>query len=226
MAGYGQNYDRKLAMQCFEDMQHESVKPNHVTFVNLLAACSRVGLVEEACYQFKSMQEDHGIFPTAYHYNCIVELLGRAGLLIEAEDLLQSVPFQLYLVGLTSLLNHCNRHGNVEVGKWCFDSIYTIDSRFAAGYSLMSNIYTDAGLWEDAVRIEELRNFVNAWKKPGKACVEIGNKVHNFTVGDKSHPQSKEIYAKLKRLHEQMIGASSNARRTLELSPWPQIECL
>lgn len=204
VAGYAKHSDYQSAVHFFHNMQKLRIRPNGVTYLSLISACSHMGLVKEGCLHFKYMTESDGVLPTLEHYNVLVDLLGRAGYLDEAEDLLQTLPFGLDYVGWVSLLDSCRLSGDVHRGRRCFDNIVTIEGQSALGYVLMSNIYAHAGLWEDVKKLEELRKCANLWKKPAKAFIEINNHVHDFIVDDISHPQAGEIYAKLKTLNSQI----------------------
>lgn len=166
--------------------------------------CSHIGLVNEGHHHFESMREVHGIAPTFEHYNCMVDLLGRAGFLAEAENLLYTMPFLPNIVGWISLLTNCRIYGNLDLGRQCFDYIIDIDSRNATGFVHMSNIYNCGGMREYADKVEEYRQSANAWKKPGKAVIEVDNKFHDFLVGGKNHSQIDSIYAKLSNLNLHM----------------------
>ncbi|KAI5056374.1 hypothetical protein GOP47_0028192 [Adiantum capillus-veneris] len=156
--------------------------------------------IEEGCRHFKSIRERYGVLPTLEHYYSMVELLGHGSHFDEAEDLMESVPFRSTIVGWTSLLAASRRHGNVKLGKRCFEHAVSINPGYSAEYKLMWSLYTGAGLMDDAEKVEELRISANAWKKPAKAFIEVDNHVHCFIVGDKTHPQSGGIYAKLESL--------------------------
>lgn len=194
----------RMASQLFEKMQLASLKPNDVTFVSLLSACSHAGLVDQGFLHFKSMREEHSILPTLQHYDCMVELLGHAGFLKEAVDLLDSIPFQCNVVGWTSLLGACRKGGMVSLGRQCFDQILKLDLRCSPAYAIMASIYANAGMQEDVEKVEQLKKSANVWKKPAKAFIEVDNHVHDFIVGDRSHPQSDDIYKKLNSLDTQM----------------------
>lgn len=204
IAAYVENTECRLAFQHFEDMKRAGLKPNDVTFICLLSACSHMGVSDEGISHFTSMRDDHGIIPGLKHYDCMVDILGHAGCLKEAQDLLDTIPFAPNLVGWTSLLSSCRAHGETRLAKECFDHVVNVDPRNAAVYVLMSNIYAYAGMHKDAEKVEELRKCQKLWKKPGKAFIEIGNQVHEFNAGDNSHPQSDKIYAKVKSLSMQM----------------------
>lgn len=204
IAGYALHSNYEAAFKHFLTMQKAGCRPDSVTFVCLLSACSHVNLVDEGWHHYNVMTEEYGISPTVEHLVCMVDLLGRAGRLREAEALLKNTPFQSNIVGWKSLLFNCRKKGDVELGERCFCHVTSLDSKDPASYVLMSNIYANAGMWENAGRVEELKKQARVWKKPGKAFIEIGNKVHDFVVGDRSHPQSDAIYAKLKSLSAQM----------------------
>lgn len=134
----------------------------------------------------------------------MADILGHAGCVKEAEDLLHTIPNKDNIVGWMSFLSDCTTYSNVDGGKRCFKRVTEVDSRHASGYALMSNIYASAGMLEDADKVLELRKCANAWKKPGEAFIEIDNKIHGFIVEDKTHPQTDEIYSKIGRLYVQM----------------------
>lgn len=204
IASYAQHNDYESAVACFHNMEEHGILPNTVIFTCLLTACNHANRVDEGCHHFKSIREHYRLLPTLEHYYSMVELLGHGGLFEEAEDLMESVPFQSTMVGWTSLLAASRRHGNVKLGRRCFQRAVSIDPGYSSEYRLMWSLYTGAGLLDDAEKVEELRKSANAWKKPAKAFIEIDNHVHSFTVGDKTHPRSGEIYAKLESLSNEM----------------------
>eukprot|EP00250_Pteridium_aquilinum_P014241 c21867_g1_i1 orf=781-2184(-) len=109
----------EVALQCLRNMQLDSIKPDNVTFINILSTCSHAGLVDELYRHIKSMHEDHGIVPDTKHFTCMMDLLGQMGHLSEATNLHQMIEPDI--VSSVSLLTACQRHGNVELGRLCFD---------------------------------------------------------------------------------------------------------
>ncbi|MCO5583578.1 hypothetical protein L7F22_037491 [Adiantum nelumboides] len=205
IAGCALQSNLPLASDYFNSMLDSGLKPNDVTFINLFSACSHAGYVQEACRHFKSIRKDHNLEPTLEHYNSMVDVLGRAGLFKEAEDLMESIPFLLDIIGWTSLLGSCSIHTNVELGERCFNRVLD-KGGCATAYTLMSSIYAAAGMEKDAARIQDMRRFLRVWKKPAKAFIEVENQVHSFLVGDDSHPRSDDVCAKLKSLNVAMRG--------------------
>lgn len=143
IAGHAWHGDCRLSMQCFEAMKHEGLRPDDAVFTSILAACSHAGSLKKGLSCFRSMTEDHNIMPGIQHYNSIVDLLGRAGLFKEAEDLLHCMPRSANTTGWTSLLTGCRTYGNTEVGQRCFDVIVDMAPNDASSFMLMSNIYRD-----------------------------------------------------------------------------------
>lgn len=141
----------------FEKMCRAGVKPDGVTFLCLLSACSHAGSVDEGRHLFTSMKRDYGLTPTADHYSCLLDLLGRAGRLVDAADFLDCTPGETTLEGQTSLLSHCKENGNIELGHQCFDQFIKFDNSNAPGYVLMSHACSHVGVQIDISSTDESR---------------------------------------------------------------------
>ena len=138
IAGFSWNGDYDMAFRHLMYMQQDGFKPNEVTFISLFSFCSQIGFVSEASRNMDLMRELYYVQPTMDHYNVMVDALGRAGFLKEADDLIQTVPFAQNLVGWASLLSHCNTHCNTKLGKHSFNHFITFDSTHASGYMHMA----------------------------------------------------------------------------------------
>lgn len=172
IAGYAQRGNSKAVQQLFKSMQIEGVQPDDVTILSLLTTVSHVGSLEEGILLFRRVQEEYGLVPTLDHFNCLVDLLGRAGRLEEAQDLLQSMPPVPNVVGWTSLLGHCKTYANLDVGTQCYINFVALDKEDATGYVLMWKIFSQFWMEEGAERAEELLRQVEALKMSRKACIE------------------------------------------------------
>ena len=117
--GYSRSGNVKLALQCFYEMLDDGIKPNEAIFVCILTACGHSGLVDEGYKYFNLMKNDHNITPTIRHHICMVDLLARAGHLIEAEKALTALDVNLN--GCRSLLTAGKTFGNCDIGKRCFE---------------------------------------------------------------------------------------------------------
>ncbi|CAK9210480.1 unnamed protein product [Sphagnum troendelagicum] len=195
MHGHG-----KDALQHFERMCEEGVEPNDVTFVCLLSACSHAGLVDEGMHCYTSMITDYMISAKLEHYTCMVDLLGRAGHLQEAENMIMAMPFEPHVAPWMALLGACRIHGNVEMGERVAKQILELDPENSAGYVLLSNIYAAAGNMHLSKNVEQQRKERGVKKHPGRTWIEVNNEVHTFVVDDQDHPQMIEIRAELQRL--------------------------
>jgi len=200
IAGYAQNGCGTEALHLFEEMQLSRIKPDHVTFVGVLSACSHVGLVDEGQHYFDSMSQDYGIVPRMEHYACMVDLFGRAGLLDEADAFINEMPCKPGALVWRTLLGACKTHGSPKLGKRAAKYLLELEPRDTAIYVLLSNIYAMSGRWDDVADIRKLMKDKGIEKEPGCSWIEVKSRVHSFVIADRSHPETEEIYAKLEAL--------------------------
>ncbi|CAM6018447.1 unnamed protein product [Sphagnum balticum] len=195
MHGHG-----KEALKHFEQMCEEGVQPNDITFICLLSACSHSGLVDEGMHCYASMVTDYMISAKLEHYTCMVDLLGRAGRLQEAENMIMAVPCKPHVAAWMALLGACRIRGNVEMAERVAKRILEMEPNNAAVYVLLSNIYAAAGNKLLCENVERQRKENGVKKQQGCTWIEVNNEVHTFVVGDQDHPQITEIHAELQRL--------------------------
>jgi pentatricopeptide repeat protein len=193
IVGYAQHGCGKEALQLFEEMQEAGMRPDHITFVGVLSACSHVGLVDEGCRYFGSLSEEYGITPTMEHYACMVDLFGRAGQLDEVEDFINKMPVEPDALIWQTLLSACRIHGNIKLGKHAADRIFDLQPENDSTYVLLSNLYAAAGRWNDVANVRKQMADRGVKKEPGCSWIEIKNSVHVFLSEDTSHPQVNEI---------------------------------
>ncbi|XP_057824446.2 pentatricopeptide repeat-containing protein DOT4, chloroplastic-like isoform X2 [Cryptomeria japonica] len=203
ISAYGIQGRSKDALQLFHQMEHAGLKPNHITFVAVLFACSHAGLVDDGWRYFDCMCQNC-IPPQREHYACMVDLLGRAGQLNEALDIINKMPFEPDANMWGALLAACRIHSNIELGERVADHLFEMDPENTGYYVLMSNIYAAAGRWGDVTKVRKLMEERGLKKKPGWSWIEVDSRVHAFLIGDTSHPQSENIYAILKSLSLRM----------------------
>eukprot|EP01018_Ginkgo_biloba_P010114 Gb_03354 [translate_table: standard] len=204
IAGYGIHGHGQDALALFSQMQQTGTKPNDITFVSVLSACSHAGLVEEGCKYFDCMSRDYCITPRVKHYACMVDILGRAGRLDEAHDFIKKMPIVPDAAVWGALLGACKIHSNIELGECVAAHIFHLQPDNVGYYVLLSNIYAAAGKWDDVAKVRALMNNRGLKKTPGCSFIELDNMVHTFCVNDRSHPQSDKIYAMLETLAGQM----------------------
>eukprot|EP01018_Ginkgo_biloba_P031733 Gb_22996 [translate_table: standard] len=204
IVGYAMHGCGKEALQLFEQMQHTGMNPNYITFVGVLSACCHAGLVDDGWRYYDSMSRYYQITPGMEHYCCMVDLLGRAGHLEEAQDFINKMPIKPDAAVWAALLGACRIHNNLELGECAAERLIELDPKILAPYVLLSNIYAAAGRWDDIEKLKQKMNDKSLSKKPGCSWIEINKEIYVFLVGDKSHPQTQEIYAKLESLSGQM----------------------
>lgn len=204
IVGYAQNGHGTEALEVFQEMLASGEKPDHVTMIGVLSACSHAGLVHEGRQYFHSMSKDYGLEPMKDHYTCMVDLLGRAALLNEAKNLIESMPISPDGIVWGSLLAACKVHGDIHLGKYVAEKLLEIDPHNSGPYVLLSNMYAERGHWRDVKRIRTLMRQRGVIKQPGCSWVEVQSHMHVFMVKDKRHPQKKEIYSLLRTLTEFM----------------------
>ncbi|KAF3647691.1 Pentatricopeptide repeat-containing protein [Capsicum annuum] len=200
IVGYAQNGHAMEALETFKGMLVSGEKPDHVTMIGVLCACSHVGLVEEGRKYFYSMGTEYGLTPLKDHYTCMVDLLGKAGRLPEAKDLIESMPMPPDSVVWGSLLAACKIHKEIELGKYVAEKLLEIDPTNSGPYVLLSNMYAEQGRWQDVKMVRKLMRQRGVVKQPGCSWIEIQSEVHVFMVKDRRHAQKKEIYLILNTL--------------------------
>ncbi|XP_058112386.1 pentatricopeptide repeat-containing protein At3g12770-like [Magnolia sinica] len=207
IAGCGIHGHGIQAIAVYTQMREAGLEPNQTTFVSLLSACSHSGLVEEGLSLFQAMARDHGIRPSEKHYACLVDLLGRAGRLEEAEALIEQMPFQPGGAVLEALLSGCRTHKNINMGIRTADRLLGLDARNPGIYIMLSNIYAEGGRWSDVDNMRSLMRKRGLKKTPGYSLIEVGNQVHAFFAGDRTHPCWTQIHQMLESLRLQMEAA-------------------
>ncbi|XP_077233929.1 tetratricopeptide repeat (TPR)-like superfamily protein [Tasmannia lanceolata] len=175
VAAYAQHGKGKESIHCLKAMKESGIEPDPVTFTIVLSACSHAGLVDEGRWIFSSMVEDYAVERGVDHYCCIIDLLGRAGHLDEAERLINSMPFPAESHIWWALLGACRAHCNVRLGRIAAGFLLEIEPDNPAVYVFLSNIYAAAGQWEEAASVRELMRKNGVIKKPGCSWMESQN---------------------------------------------------
>jgi pentatricopeptide repeat protein len=195
----------KKAFDCFLEMERAGVKPNDVTFVGLLSACSHSGLVEQGRWCFDVMKHDYMIEPQIYHYACMVDILSRARLFDESMILIRSMPMKPDVYVWGALLGGCQMHGNIELGEKVAHHLIDLEPHNHAFYMNLCDIYAKAGRFDAAKRIRNLMKERRIETKvPGCSMIEINGVVQEFSVGGSSELPMKELILVLDRLSNEM----------------------
>ncbi|XP_057838479.2 pentatricopeptide repeat-containing protein At4g02750 isoform X2 [Cryptomeria japonica] len=184
IVGNAQNGHAVEGLQLFKQLESIGIKPNDVTFVGVLCACSHAGLVEEGWQLFVSMSRDYSITPRVEHYASMVDLLGRSGLLNEAEDFIGRMPAEVQADAVVwgALLAACRVHGNADIAERVAHTLFKLEPHNSGPYVLLSNIYAAAGKWGDVSKVRKMMKERGVEKQPGCSWIEVQNNVHTFVV--------------------------------------------
>ncbi|XP_010437236.1 PREDICTED: pentatricopeptide repeat-containing protein ELI1, chloroplastic-like [Camelina sativa] len=205
IAGYAMHGYSQEALKLFDEMRFVTgLQPTDITFIGTLQACAHGGLVNEGVRLFESMGQEYGIKPKIEHYGCLISLLGRAGQLKRAYEIIKNMKIEADSVLWSSVLGSCKLHGDFVVGKEIAEYLIGQNITNSGIYVLLSNIYASAGDYEGVAKVRNLMKEKGIVKEPGISTIEIDNKVHEFRAGDREHMESKEIYTMLRKMSERI----------------------
>ncbi|XVF28523.1 hypothetical protein REPUB_Repub15cG0036900 [Reevesia pubescens] len=178
ICGFAHHGYAEKALEMFERMRLTDIKPNHITFIGVLSACSHAGLVDQGQYYFDYMKSRCSLEPTTEHYTCIVDLLGRFGLIDEAISFLNQmredgieVPASVW----GALLGACRIHSNIEVGVIAAEKVLEIEPHNSGIYLILAEMYLSCGRREDAESIRARMEEKGVRKQHGRSWVEANN---------------------------------------------------
>ncbi|KAK8642073.1 hypothetical protein V6N13_011435 [Hibiscus sabdariffa] len=155
--GYGKNGNSNEALKLFYVMQECCVKPNDVTFLSALSACGHAGLLAKGQEIFESMERGYSIKPKMEHYACMVDLLGRAGRLDLAWELVMGMPEKPNSDVWAALLSSCRLHGNVQMASIAANELFKLNAENRPGaFVALSNTLADAGKWDGVSELREM----------------------------------------------------------------------
>lgn len=183
--GYGMIGELETAITMFEEMRGDTVQYDLVSYIAVLSACSHGGLVEQGWKYFSEMLAQN-LEPTQMHYACIVDLLGRAGFVEEAAELIRCLPIAPDANIWGALLGACRIYRNVELGCWAAEHLFEIKPQHCGYYILLSNMYAEAGRWDEVNRVRDLMKSRGAKKNPGCSWVQIHDQVHTFMAEERA----------------------------------------
>ncbi|KAL4038012.1 hypothetical protein IC575_001615 [Cucumis melo] len=205
IAGYAHHGWENEAVQLFEEMVENDLKPDAITFVALLSACRHGGLVELGEHFFDSMSNDYNINPEIDHYACMIDLYGRANQLDKALEFMRKIPIQLDAVIWGAFLNACRINGNAELAREAEDELLVIEGENGARYVQLANVYAAEGNWEEMGRIRKKMKGKEVKKNAGCSWVFVESKFHVFISGDRFHSKNEAIYSTLASLTDELL---------------------
>ncbi|KAF5774439.1 putative tetratricopeptide-like helical domain superfamily, DYW domain-containing protein [Helianthus annuus] len=186
--GYGAE-----ALRVFSEMREKGIEPDEVVYVSVLTACSQTGQVEKGLEFFKKMTVDHKIEPTIQHYGCLVDLMGKAGKVKEAFDLIKNMPMEANDALWYSLLDACRIHQDIELGEKVAEKLLNMSSQTPSPYVILSNMYAKAGKWENVASARREMGQKGLTKTPGFSLIQVKRKVYKFVSNDVMWAHCKEL---------------------------------
>jgi pentatricopeptide repeat protein len=194
IAAFARHGQGSEVFQLFESMKADGANPTDVTFLSLLHGCSHVGSAKKGLEILYSMSSQYGVLPRVEHYSCVVDMLGRAGLLHDAKLFIEDGPFKDNVILWQALMGACSFHGNLEIGKYAAEKLLLVDPDSPSAYVLLSNIYSSEGRWDDRAKVMKKMRHMGLRKDTGKSWIELEKEVHSFVVGSPtSHPDSAAV---------------------------------
>ncbi|KAK9117752.1 hypothetical protein Sjap_016699 [Stephania japonica] len=173
IAGYGMHGRGREAIEAFDAMKGV-MKPDGITLASVLSACSHSGLVEEGWRCFNSMSREFGVSPRAEHYGCMVDLLGRAGQLNKAKELMEKMGVRARADSSGvwgALLGACRIHCNIEMGELAGRQVLELDSKNPGRYVVLCNIYKSSGKTEHVNEVRGVMKERGVRKRPGHSLL-------------------------------------------------------
>lgn len=205
--GYAMARRMDEGLELFDKMIDLGFSPDGITFIALLSGCSHTGLTAEGQKLFHRMHTEFGISPSAEHYACLVDMFGRAGRLKEALIVVKKMGKKPSGSIWGSLLNSCCLYGNVPLAEAVAKVLFEIEPKYPVNYVMLSNIYANAGMWEDVKMVREMMEKRGIKKEVGCSWIEIKNRLHTFVAGGGIEIRNSEKYQKLwSELMEAMKG--------------------
>ncbi|KAJ1273503.1 hypothetical protein BS78_06G285700 [Paspalum vaginatum] len=167
--GFAHNGRAREAVEVFDDMLLDGVAPNYVTFICVLYACGQGGFVDEGWIYFNAMEGKFGVRPGEDHYACMVDLLGKAGHIEEAEELISRMPFRPGVLVWQALLGACRLHGNEAAGKRAAERALALEKDDPCTYMLLNDTLAGRQNWDGAGRVRGLMGDAEIRKLPGSS---------------------------------------------------------
>lgn len=198
--GYGMHGHGNEGLLMFDSMCAEGIKPDEVTFIGVLSACSHVGLVSHGREYLSQMDSVYGLVPTIEHYVCVIDMLGRAGQLDEAYELLVTMPIECNAVAWRAFLAACTLHGSAYLAEVASKNILELEPEHCGNYVLISNAYGAIGRYEEVSAVRLTMRGQNIKKKPGYSWIKVNNSMHVFVTCDRDHPEANSVYTSLDSL--------------------------
>lgn len=206
ISAYGLHGNGQEAICLYENMLQQGIKPDMITIVSVLSACSRSGLVNQGLTIYNLVVNDYGIKPTLEICACVVDMLGRSGKLKQAFDFIKTMPVEPGPSVWGALLTGSLIHGNSEMQDLAYNFLIQIEPENPSNYVSVSNLHASSQKWDIVAEVRTTMKEKLLRKLPGCSWITINSETHSFYVADKAHSCSPMIYEMLEELHLVMKG--------------------
>lgn len=173
IVGYGKNGYAEDALKIFYEMKRADVKPDAVTFLGVLTACSHAGKVPEGREIYDSMISVYGVKPRRDHNACMVDLVGRWGFLEEAEKFIENLGPEPDSMIWASYLSACRLHGDDRRGKRAAEKLFELEPNDSSPYVLLSSMHAASGNWDGVKFVREKMTEKGLVKLPGSSKISL-----------------------------------------------------
>ncbi|XWS47324.1 hypothetical protein CRYUN_Cryun14cG0142700 [Craigia yunnanensis] len=191
------------ALKLILEMRRSDVKPNAITLVGILNACSHAGLINDGPGYFNTMINEYGIKPTIEHYGCLVDILCRAGYLEEAKNFIEEMTIRPNQVIWMTLLSGARNHGNTKIGEYAAQHLIELVPETIGGYVFLSNMYAVAGEWDKVSEVREMMKTRGLRKDPGCSSIEHRETIEGYVVLSNMYAVAGE-WDKVSKVREMM----------------------
>ncbi|KAG5111236.1 hypothetical protein JHK82_040459 [Glycine max] len=218
ITGFSQHGMSQQALHIFEDMSLAGVRPNAVTFVGVLSACSHAGMVSQALNYFEIMQKKYKIKPAMDHYECMVDMFVRLGRLEQALNFIKKMNYEPSEFIWSNFIAGCKSHGNLELGFYAAEQLLSLKPKDPETYVLLLNMYLSAERFEDVSRVRKMMEEEKVGKLKDWSWISIKDKVYSFKTNGKTHPQSSLICKSLEDLLAKVKNVGYEMLESVEIS--------
>ncbi|XP_047072089.1 putative pentatricopeptide repeat-containing protein At1g03510 [Lolium rigidum] len=142
-----------VAMSLFGRMELDNVRPDGIMFLGVLKACGHAGRADDALNYFDVLTKTYGVEASGDHYSCLVDVLGRAGRLQQAYDVIRTMPVRVTAKAWGALLAACRKYGDVGLAEIAATALFEIEPENAGNFVSLANIYSGLGMHEEAERV-------------------------------------------------------------------------
>lgn len=204
--GLAQNGQGTEALRIFKEMQDRCTKPDRITLIGVLSACSHEGMVHEGKKIFSSMEKKYGVVRDLEHYNCMVDMMGQAGRLREAMEIIETMPHKPIAATWELLLEACRIHGNVHLEEIVAEKVMELEPRSSLPYFVLARMYGTRGRWESMARVWKMMGERGVKKVSGCSWICIRNLIFVFRSDQILHHGGEDTYMMLCLLRWEMEG--------------------